>query len=86
MEKVYDILMETVGEEEIRKIWEIKGMYGTAKMLSKRLNLWVQGYHIAYLADKFQWKRTVSDRSLPIFKSVISGQVPREHFKHIIFL
>ena len=84
--RVYDILMEKVGEQEIRKIWERKGMYGTAKILGEQLNLWVQGYHIAYLADKFSWVRYVKNRESPIYKSVLSGQVPREHFKHIIFL
>jgi hypothetical protein len=83
--RVYDILMEEVGEKEIKKIWETKGMYGTARILAARLNLWVLGYHISYYAKKFQWTRTVSDRSLPIYKSVLSGRVPAEHFKHIIF-
>jgi hypothetical protein len=84
--RVYDILMEKVGEKEIKKIWETKGMYGTARILAARLNLWVQGYHIAYLADKFSWIRYVKNRECPIYKSVLSGQVPASHFKHIIFL
>ena len=84
--RVYDILMEKVGEKAIKKIWEIKGMYGTAKILTERLNIWVQGYHIAYFADKFSWTRQVKNRECPIYKSVLSGQVPASHFKHIIFL
>ena len=86
MKKVYDILMETVGEKEIRKIWETKGMYGTAKILGERFNLWVQGYHIAYIVKKFNMVRVVKNRECPIYKSVLSGAVPAEHFKHIIFL
>ena len=84
--RVYDILMEKVGEKEIRKIWQKQEMYACARILGEKLQIWVQGYHIAYLADKYEWKRTVSDRSLPIYKSVLSGQVPASHFKHIIFL
>ena len=84
--RVYDILMEKVGEKELRKIWERKGMYGCAKDISEKLNLWVQGYHIAYFADKYSWVRYVKNRECPIYKSVLSGQVPAEHFKHIIFL
>ena len=84
--RVFDVLMEEVGEKEIKKIWELRGMYGTAKILSDQLNLWVQGYHVAYFADKFSWVRYEKNRNCPIYKSVLSGQVPAEHFKHIIFL
>ena len=83
--RIYYILMEKLGEETIRKIWNTRGIYGTAEVIGEQLNLWVQGYHIAYLADKFHWTRTVTDRFLPIYKSVLSGAVPAEHFKHIIF-
>jgi len=84
--RIYDILMEAIGEKEIRKIWEKHGMYATARIIGEKLNLWIQGYHIAYFADKFNWIRTVSDSSLPIYKSVLSGVVPKGHFKHIVFL
>lgn len=79
------ILLAEVGEKRLYELWAKHGMYKTAAILEEELNWWVSEYVIRYLSNKFHWKRTVTDKELPIYKGVLNGSTKPEHYKHINF-
>lgn len=78
-------LINTFGLEEIESIWKENGMYKTAEFLSKRWNSGVSPSVIRYLSDKYNWKRTVTDKTLAIYQAYLRGTVPDGYYKHIDF-
>jgi hypothetical protein len=79
-------LIKALGIEYINKTWQNHGMFKTAEILSKELNEFISPYVIRYMSDKFNWIRIITDKNLPIFIGVLNGSVPREYYKHIIFM
>ena len=83
--QIYDLL-EQFGEETIYKIWcDNSGMYGAAAHLSEMTGEYVSPYVIRAMSHKFDWKREVTDPSLPIVKGVMRGKVPDSYYKHLRF-
>lgn len=80
------MLLSTVGEKRLYIIWAEFGMYATCEILSKELSWYPSPYTIRYLSNKFNWKRTVTDKNLPIYKGLLAGNTPQGHYKHINFL
>jgi hypothetical protein len=78
-------LLAALGEQELYKIWSSLGMYKASDKIHEIIGWYPSNSIINYLSVLFGWKRIVTDKSLPIYQSVLSGKVPAEHFKHIIF-
>ena len=78
-------LIERFGKEYLYKVWAELGMYKSAERLSKEIGFWVTEYTMRYLSYKFNWKRIVTDKSLPIYKAVLRGTQKAEFYQHIIF-
>ena len=85
-ESATQTLLASVGEKRLYELWAKHGMYKTADLLAEELQWWVSEYVIRYLSNKFNWKRTIKDKNLPIFKGVLNGSVPKEYYKHINFI
>ena len=79
------ILLKHFGEEYLYQVWAELGMYKSAKRLSKEIGFWVTEYTMRYLSHKYNWKRIVTDKNLPIYRGILKGSQPREFYKHIIF-
>lgn len=79
------ILLKQFGEEYLYQVWAELGMYKSAKRLSREIGFWVTEYTMRYLSLKFNWKRIVTDKSLPIYKAVLRGTQKAEFYQHIIF-
>jgi len=83
--QIYELL-EQFGEETIYKIWcDNSGMYGAAAHLSEMTGEYVSPYVIRAMSHKFDWKREVTDPSLPFVKGVMRGKVPASYYKHLRF-
>ena len=80
------ILIATVGERKLYKIWSELGMYKASSKLSIELNWYVSPYVLRYLSNKFNWCRDLSNTSLPLFQGVIRGKRSPEYYKHINFI
>lgn len=79
------LLLQLFGERELFRIWAENGMYKSADLLSERTGIWISEYVMRYLSNKFNWKRVVTDKNLPIYRGILNGSQPREYYKHIIF-
>ena len=77
-------LLQTVGEEKIKKLWVEYGMYKSAELLSDELQEYVSSSTIRYLSQIKNWKRLVNKRSA-IFKGVKAGTVKASYYKQLIF-
>ena len=83
--QIYDLL-EQFGEEKLYQIWrDHNGMYGAAAHLSKITGQCISPYVIRSLSHKFDWKREVTDPSLPFVQGVMRGKVPASYYKHLTF-
>jgi hypothetical protein len=81
----YRVLNE-IGKEKLYEIWKDNGHRKTSDIVTKMLGVWVTDMVIQYIAQrKFHWTRVVTDKSLPIYKGVISGNMPVSFYKSIIF-
>ena len=80
-------LIKEFGVERLKEIYmENNGIYGSAEYLSK---IWSEGYvhyTVTYtLARKFNWQRLITNKDCALARSVLSGKVPIEYYKHVIF-
>ncbi|MCX6170139.1 MAG: hypothetical protein NTX65_12410 [Ignavibacteriales bacterium] len=81
----YKVLNE-IGKDQLFEIWKDNGHRKTSDIVTKMLGVWVTEMVIQYIAQKkFGWVRVVTDKSLPIYKGVLSGKVPASVYKSIIF-
>ena len=79
-------LLQIYSPDELQEIWrKNNGMNKTGTYLYEKHGLPVSPNIIRYLSSKFNWIRIVTDKSLPIYKSILKGSLSREYFKHIIF-
>ena len=78
-------LLHNYGEQYLYEVWKKHGMYKGADKLSDELGLWVTGNVMRYLSHKFNWKRSITNKNLPIYKAILRGSQPRELYSHIIF-
>jgi hypothetical protein len=77
-------LVNTIGLQEVEKLWIKYGCYKAAVELSKMLNHYVSFSTIRYLSQVFNWTRPVNTRSA-IYVGVKKGTVPAAYYKHLIF-
>ncbi len=78
-------LIEYYGEHRLYEIWcENNGMYKAAEWLSKDFGYWVTPDVVRYLSYKFNWKRVITDLSLPVAQGIIQGTVDASYYKHIV--
>ena len=80
-----ELLLHKLGERHLYEIWAELGMYKSANRLSDELGLWVTSNVMRYLSHKFSWKRSITNKNLPIYKAILRGSQPRELYSHIIF-
>ena len=81
------ILLKKYSERELYKMWvKYNGMYKMSQYLTNEMGFWVTPYVIRYISNKFCWTRKITDKNLPIYKGVLSGQVKAEYYKHIQFV
>ena len=79
-------VLSAIGEENLYRIWERAGHIETASIVTKMLGFYVDRMVIHYIAmRKLKWKRIITDKNNPLYKSVLSGKVSPEHYKTIIF-
>ena len=79
-------ILEKIGKDKLYEIWKGNGHRKTADIISEELDCWVTPMVIQYIAQrKFHWKRIVTDKSLPIYKGVLSGKIDPSIYKTIIF-
>jgi hypothetical protein len=80
-------LIKHYGVNRLYEIWvKFNGMYKASEFLSEDLGEYVSPYIVRYLSNKFNWKRQITDKSLPIYLGVIYGHTPKGHYKHIEFV
>ena len=83
--KTYKVLT-AIGEENLYEIWKERGHIETAAIVTKMLGFHIDRMVIHYIAlRKLKWKRIITDKNNPLYKSVLSGKVSPEHYKTIIF-
>ena len=78
------ILIKTLGLDEVEKCWQKFGMYKASLELSERTKIYVSPYVLRYMSNKYDWKREVNKLSA-IYKGVLAGSVPAAYYKHLIF-
>ena len=78
------ILIKTLGLDEVEKCWQKFGMYKASLELSALTKIYVSPYVLRYMSNKYDWKREVNKLSA-IYKGVIAGTVPAAYYKHLIF-
>lgn len=78
-------LINLLGQEKLYEIWKMRGHLATSKYLTELLDIPVSYGMVLHLARKFKWQRVVTDKSLPIYKGVLSGKVDPSQYKTIIF-
>lgn len=59
-------------------------MYRGSEELSQRLRIYISPYILRYISHKMDWKRILTDKTLPIVKGILAGTMPAEYYKHII--
>ena len=77
-------LLKHFGEEELYRIWSIRGMYHASDIVSEKIGYYIPARVIRYLSDKFGWKREVTNLNLPVVKGIIYESVPENYYKHLI--
>ncbi len=81
------IVLSHIGKENLYEIWKESGHAQCAKIVSGILHIYVDRMVIHYIAmKKLGWKRVISDKNNPLYKSVLSGKVDPAHYKTIIFI
>ena len=78
------ILIKTLGLNEVEKCWQKFGMYKGSLKLSELTKIYVSPYVLRYMSNKYDWKRNVNKLSA-IYKGVLAGTVPAAYYKHLIF-
>ena len=79
-------VLTEVGKDKLYEIWKDNGHRKTSDIVTNMLGVWVTDMVIQYIAQrKFHWVRVVTDKNLPIYKGVISGNMPASYYKSIIF-
>ena len=79
-------LIERFGEDKLYQIWsENNGMYKAAENITQQTGEYCSPYVVRYLSNKFNWVRSVTDKSLAIYKAVLLGKVEQGFYKHITF-
>ena|GEM_PF-4767256 len=78
-------LIERFGKEYLYQVWAELGMYKSAERLSKEFGEYISYSTMRWLSHKYNWKRIVTDKSLPIYKAVLRGTQKAEFYQHIIF-
>lgn len=58
-------------------------MYRGSEELSQRLRLYISPYILRYISHKMNWKRILTDRTLPIVKGILAGTMPAAYYRHI---
>lgn len=79
------LLLTEIGHDKLYKLWQEYGMYKTADKIDELYGWWPSPYVLRYLSNRFSWKRTITDKNLPIYKGLLAGNTPVGHYKHIIF-
>jgi len=64
-------LLHTFGEKYLYKIWAELGMYKGSEQLTAEVGIWVTYNVLKYLSYKFNWKRRITNKNLPIYKAVL---------------
>jgi hypothetical protein len=78
-------LIDILGQDKLFEIWKTRGHLATSKYLSELLDMAVTYGMVLHLARKFKWQRVVTDKTLPIYRGVLSGKVDPSQYKTIIF-
>ena len=76
-------LIDKFGEEKLRSVWAMHGMYKAAEILSEEHGQYISPSVIRYLSYKFNWVREVSDHNLPFVKGVLAGTMDPSYYKHV---
>lgn len=79
-------LLKQIGKDTIHEIWLANGHRKTAKILTEMMGELVSPMVLQYMAARlFFWQRIVTDRTLPMYRGVLSGKTDAKIFKTIIF-
>ena len=78
-------ILKNIPEEQLFEIWKVNGHRKTAVIVSDMLRDYVSPMVIQYIAQKKFWKRIVTDKSLPMYRGILSGKVDPSRYKTIIF-
>jgi len=78
------ILIKTLGLDEVEKCWQKFGMYKASLELSKSAKIYVSPYVLRYISHKYDLKRPVNKLS-PLYKGYLAGNVDPSYYKHLIF-
>jgi len=79
-------VLTEIGKDKLYEIWKDNGHRKTSDIATKLMGVWVTEMVIQYIAQrKFKWVRVVTDKTLPIYKGVLSGKVPASYYKSIRF-
>ena len=79
-------LLKQIGKETIHEIWLVNGHRKSAKILTEMIGEWVSPMVLQYMAARlFFWQRIVTDRTLPMYKGILSGKTDPNIFTTIIF-
>ena len=79
-------LLKQIGKEKVHEIWTQNGHRRSAKILTEMMGEWVSPMVLQYMAARlFFWQRIVTDKTLPMYKGVLSGKTNPHKFKTIVF-
>ena len=78
-------LINYFGVEKLYNTWKKYGMYKSAELLTEEGEQYVSPYVMRYMSNKFDWKREISDPSLPLVKGILNGKVDADYYKHVRF-
>jgi hypothetical protein len=79
-------ILNRIGKDKLFEIWKDNGHRRTAFIVSDMLRDYVSPMVIQHIAQKkFFWKRIVTDKSLPMYRGILSGKVDPSRYKTIIF-
>ena len=77
-------LIKHFGKRKLFEVWEKHGMYQGADILSKEFTEYVPPYIVQYLFHKFNWRRVVTDMTLPVVRGILKGTIPASYYPHLI--
>ena len=78
-------LINILGQEQLKKIWQTRGHLATSKYLSEMLDMPVTYGMVLHLARKFKWVRIVTNKNLPLYRGILSGKLDPANYKSIKF-
>jgi hypothetical protein len=78
-------LINYFGVEKLYQTWKKYGMYKSAALLTEEGERYVSPYVMRYLSNKFDWRREISDPSLPLVKGILNEKVDPSYYKHVKF-